>query len=715
MKEEGSSEVVELSVEATNKLRKELGLAPLREKSASKDLKDGGPVPPVSTATSVADTADDAVLEMSVDETNQLRASLGLSPLRSNKKEPQYVNPAEAVEAQKAKERLEAAKLKRTVEQGYQEFDSALASQPAEAASSWAKQMLQGETEISNAEPLRKKKKAKRENKETKAEYDASDLNGLTVAHSLKDFSGDSTTILTLQDASLINKDALNEDDVQLENINLAEARKVADGLREKRKVEMGMGQTNGYAGYDDDEFEELGGTQGPSRMSRGQVGGGEEKAVRVKGFRIGSMTDDREEGDDTSNPFFRNKAISLETRADVIAADFMTTEEDEKLRQKKKKDKKFKKSKKKKERKHNKRPISMDEESEDDQQPQTSLLDALESSAVGVKKEDDLTPAPSSATGSKPSVLDKRDRYNAIMAKGNQRARKAFEPIRSTPDPTYMDEEPDDAFLNQALAKARRLKKLQDMQRGALAVTSSLKQHANMPEVVESGETTIFETDETSEFTRALRARSTQTKRIAAKKKVKTEDGAEQPIKNVVVEDVEMTDAGDEKLDLRELSKDIKEDPLPNNHQNSRGVGSILEMLKGDLSQKHAGREALRGRAKDERTYEDYAPLNLSEVVKIDERNATKLDKELANREVKLEYRDKHGRLLTRKEAYRELCYQFHGHGSGKRKEQKKLEQISREQAEARLVQESATMGALQATQKATGKAYVVHKSGKS
>ena len=69
---------------------------------------------------------------------------------------------------------------------------------------------------------------------------------------------------------------------------------------------------------------------------------------------------------------------------------------------------------------------------------------------------------------------------------------------------------------------------------------------------------------------------------------------------------------------------------------------------------------------------------------------------------------------MLTRKEAFRDLSYHFHGYGSGKRKEEKKLAQIAREQAEARLAaQTGTTLAALQATQQATGKAYVVHKTG--
>jgi U4/U6.U5 tri-snRNP-associated protein 1 len=142
--------------------------------------------------------------------------------------------------------------------------------------------------------------------------------------------------------------------------------------------------------------------------------------------------------------------------------------------------------------------------------------------------------------------------------------------------------------------------------------------------------------------------------------------------------------------------------------------LGGVLGLLQqtGELTRKNAGKEELRGRAKDERHYEDYEALDLSQVVRIDDRTATDRDREFARRQIRLEYRDEHGRLLTRKEAFRDLSKQFHGYGSGKRKTEKKLAQIAREQAETRHSQNSGSLAALQKTAKATGKAYVVHKT---
>ena len=74
---------------------------------------------------------------------------------------------------------------------------------------------------------------------------------------------------------------------------------------------------------------------------------------------------------------------------------------------------------------------------------------------------------------------------------------------------------------------------------------------------------------------------------------------------------------------------------------------------------------------------------------------------------------RDEFGRLLTRKEAFRQLCYGFHGNKPGKRKQEKRL----REMLEAQKVQHHAasdlgTTGitrALQSQRQSRGQAFVV------
>ena len=49
--------------------------------------------------------------------------------------------------------------------------------------------------------------------------------------------------------------------------------------------------------------------------------------------------------------------------------------------------------------------------------------------------------------------------------------------------------------------------------------------------------------------------------------------------------------------------------------------------------------------------------------------------------RDVKLEYRDSTGAVLTTKEAYRELCYKFHGTAPSQKTRDKRMRAMAREQ----------------------------------
>ncbi|KAG7346408.1 SART-1 family protein [Nitzschia inconspicua] len=789
-----AEEVLELSIEETNKLRAELGLKPLR-------LNDGQHTDVPTVRQSVGDVevaprdGEDQILEMSVDETNKLREQLGLPLLRNSSSEHKeiFLQTENLGEKEEAAKRIEQARLKREVEEGVSKvFGSStlaaeevveLEAENVDATLSWADKMRQQKARKESD----KKKKMKVTATATAAtssseNYGASDLEGMQVRNSMADLEAGSSTVLTLADSSILqtktfvsNKAVgLNEEEDALENIQLTERQKQQDGLRKKRLLEMGMGRAGGYAGFDDEEFEELGGTLGPSRQERGGLGNSqdyEDDDKKTRGFRIGS---EKEYLANASMSDFdkvqRGKAVSLIGKSDVAPSDYMTLEEEEEERaQRRNKDAKFKKKKKKKDKKQRRKtPSGGDDEEDDEENPVkpisatgSSLLQQLEESAPaeqssGLKKrrrgDDDFEAdeEPDIVASAGRRVDSKQAKYDEIMEKGNQRTKLAFgqekKPVvvkKETPSDT-MDEEADDSFLNAALAKARRLNRLRAMNNGSsVKGAEAVVQAVNSTSVEEqngsskTSGTMSFSLDDTREFSRALRARTEQKKRDGQKQ------GQELPFKKIGVtvkdpkpdmDEMEVTveDVEEEDVDMEELAKEVIPDKdeiagFEGTAASSAGVGrglsSFVNMLKttGEITGKHGGKEELRGRAKDERNYDNYEPLDLKKVVKIG-RNATDKDKEFANREIKLEYRDKHGRLLTQKEAFRDLCYQFHGHGASKKKEEKRLKQIAREQAEARLASRQisaardgtavGTLGALKATQKATGKAYVVHKT---
>jgi U4/U6.U5 tri-snRNP-associated protein 1 len=840
-------------VEETNTLRVTLGMAPLRIRGNSNNNSDNNNSSQQQQKQQPQQPrdGDEEVLELSVDATNALRIKLGLPLLRGSGNDESTTSNVSAgghviqnanLKEKQQQEDFEKAQAQAQLEQDVAKGIASTFTAPSLGAtttnkddvSSWAAQLLVSSSSSSNNNKKGKKSKTSpKATTTTTTTYQEDDLKGLTVSHAMSELEAGSTTVMTLADAPLLQtsetnpnmvvglaEDYHNDDDgmIRLENVTLAEAAKQADGLRKKRQLEMGMGRAGGYAGFDDDEFMELGGTRAPSRFATtntttatSQQQQQQQQSIKLKkGFQIGSdaiLSNDATTTRDLFAHMEAGKAISLEpTHADVQASDFFTEQEDAEIRGKKtkrqkdkfdsKKKKKDKRKDKKDKKKHHRRirDEEDDDESEEDKTPSNkvsssiktkTLLEELEETAeeavgkqtttkrsrrndTGNEDDDHVMEEATSTDGTKikqESEIDdvtnnKRAKYDAIMNKGNTRTIQAFaikKKKRSTQEDSMLDEEPDDAFLNAALAKARRLKKLRGMGDGAATTTASgaeavaLAVRQIMPDDAPlsaiSGQGVSFSIDDTREFSRALRAKSEQqSRKAAAKQKKETTPAAntlttissiktikqeqQQQQLPVVVESVTKQEVDDD-VDMEELVKEIKDDDDDDDTNNflegttgstvavGRGLAGVVNLFKqtGDLTRKNAGKEEMRGRAKDERTYEDYEALDLNKVVNIDDRYATDKDKELATREVKLEYRDKHGRLLTRKEAFRELCYQFHGHGSSKRKEEKRMKQMAREQAEARLASQQSnggpgTFGALKATQKATGKAFVVHKT---
>ena len=112
--------------------------------------------------------------------------------------------------------------------------------------------------------------------------------------------------------------------------------------------------------------------------------------------------------------------------------------------------------------------------------------------------------------------------------------------------------------------------------------------------------------------------------------------------------EDEEGAGAGGDEMEDDQLAF-VHKQPLV-----ASGMAATLALLKGtgELGKK----DDLAGRANDD--HED--------------------DPSSAVSGVKLEYRDEYGRKLTKKEAFRQLSYRFHGHGPSKKKEEKRLKVIN-------------------------------------
>merc|ERR1712086_1130158 len=131
------------------------------------------------------------------------------------------------------------------------------------------------------------------------------------------------------------------------------------------------------------------------------------------------------------------------------------------------------------------------------------------------------------------------------------------------------------------------------------------------------------------------------------------------------------------------------------------RGLGGALEMIRNRGSLKDSV-EMVLGRNEDEKSLQ---------VNDADDRVALDAEGKKLSK-FRLEYRDKFGRLLSQKEAFRQLSYGFHGKGPGKSKIEARQRKIAEQQRVKKTAQAGTTpmsLVALEITQKKSRQAHMV------
>ena len=386
-----SDEVIELSIEETQALRAKLGLAPLRGVSSASNNSSGGVnnnSDSVNNNNNNNNNNSDEI-SLSIEETNALRVKIGLPPLKQSttqeddtkKREGSSVStaihapPTNTAAELEARSRIEDALAKRDAKERIQRLEEENRKHNSgkdESALSFASRMMKGSDGSSinnnnnnNTEKNRKKKKMKKkgtiknnaqlsipteEEEQNNNEYTSADLQGIKVSHATSDFTAGSTTILTLADKSILDVDPnskkvrgfdANADEHELINVNMDDDTRALENLKRKRQIELGAGRAGGYAGYDDDEFEELGGVGVASSSlagaaaARGSGGAmSHNNGKQKRGFAIGAdgTAKSSNEKNNESNLFstFSGGAVSLESRyGNTIASDFISYDKD--------------------------------------------------------------------------------------------------------------------------------------------------------------------------------------------------------------------------------------------------------------------------------------------------------------------------------------------------------------------------------------------------
>merc|ERR1712004_446290 len=222
---------------------------------------------------------------LSIEETNKLRASLGLAPLKVNvvKKEEKASTaendgkegtlipnsdarhkPAENITAKsetaKLRERLEHRRMKRKQEAKLLSVTTLGAAEDVDDTAKWLAKQKRKAKEKKEAERRAKMLEELDEDfgvhnivedeqkKQKSAMYQGENLAGLTVEHDSSQFQDGKSVILTLKDAEILDDDATDT----LVNVNMVDAEKV-----EKNKEVLKKAKSGGYNPYDQEEIDQ--------------------------------------------------------------------------------------------------------------------------------------------------------------------------------------------------------------------------------------------------------------------------------------------------------------------------------------------------------------------------------------------------------------------------------------------------------------------------
>lgn len=643
-----------------------------------------------------ADGAGDC---LSIDETNKLRAKLGLKPLEvgpsevlpstSSKKDEKeekdesaeghkkfkddwgefYHKPAgqfnEKTEVEILREKIQSKRDKRKIDEKLARIKTLGESDSEDDAKAWISKSRKIEDEKKRAqqrakmleemdEEIEKTTVRRRPQKEgTSSRYSERDLKGLKVAHDIDSFKEDRQVILTLQD-----QDVLGEDGDTLVNINMIDDEKYKKNVEVKKQNPL-------HYGYDvyEDQYDEFGNFIGRGMLSKyDDVLEGEKRNTFTIGESKELIQEQQRRALEVKAKLQGKTLESLNFEPYKIASDHFTEEELTKFKKPKKKVKKIRQK------------LKAD--------------DLLELGGDQTIQQKDL--------GSR----NKKPEKKTVVLTDDM--------LPPPEDLSSVKVEPDDEDLEYVLNKARRLKQKSEI------INKGIHLEEIKPEVkmeVESDEETtpqievltanhFITLNQTAEFCRTLGDIPTYGK--AGNRDENTdmmdldENSEEEPIverrgkwNSVDPNDEPKLDEGvpapaaeiedvailDEEPDVASgvanalklaMSKGYLEKDDNNRPSNSRFAH--LQAQNYSIDDKAHGEDDKYARRGGGHSHNFSGPI--SEFC----------EKSHYRPNVKLEYIDDNNMKLTPKEAFRYLSHKFHGKGPGKNKIEKRLKKIEQE-----------------------------------
>ncbi|KAI8377715.1 SART-1 protein [Radiomyces spectabilis] len=668
---------------------------------------------------------------ISLEETNALRAKLGLPPLAGDTEEtvdPDRVayenyqrmkqDQEKEAKAKEIKDRIEKSKNRKKNLEKLQGKGLGEETEEEDSTLNWIRRSRQREKEL--AEKRARELAEMDESFENGANaYTSTDLSGLRVAHDLSQFDEGGEMVLTLKDKNIMDEGEGDDDMDELTNIQVEEKERLRKKLEEKKKKP-------GYNPYDDEEFL-LGGAK-QSILPQYE----EDDDKKNQGFTIGqrgTINVKKDAPEESISEKLKAQTLAYEKMQEI--KDYYTQEEVSLSFKKPKKKKKVRRK-------------------------------------AAVDPEDDLTSAPPATDESAPSTQNASQRRSPMddeeanfvdddeLQAALARSRRAANKQKQKQLKKMTPEE-----IAQSIAEAREQERedAQDDEGGL--VLSEMSEFVNSLGVVpafareprenqrRSSETPGIESPETASSSHKPVTAMEEEEEEESPETLKEQPSAEQETK-LSTETADEAGSGDQATIKNEQEPaTVMEEPLV-----SGGLAATLSLLtqKGFLAKptqeqiekdkrtaaqirwqneerkreaqrarerekerlRHKGRDSDRGRESD-RNREKEREREREREREMEERERLReVEERMKNYkpDVNLVYVDEQGRQMNTKEAFRFMSHKFHGKTSGKLKTEKRMQKIE-EELKLNMMSSTDTplnlAGALLERQQRTGSAHVV------
>ncbi|XP_034455522.1 U4/U6.U5 tri-snRNP-associated protein 1 [Hippoglossus hippoglossus] len=674
---------------------------------------------------------------LSIEDTNKLRAKLGLKPLEMNenkkelgtKEDPMVaatINPVLIKKQKDMREKLAALKEKRILNKKLGKVKTLAEEDWVDDTSAWVERSRNMAKEKELADKRAKlleemdqefgvSSLVEEDFAQSKNDsYTCRDLKGLKVQHKVESFTEGQTIVLTLQD-----KGVLEEEEDTLVNVGLV------DKERADRNVELKKKKPE-YKPYEEDEsVDDMITLKSHSVLSKydEEIDGEKKKSFRLNtgGFADG----EREREIQAMRETLRNQAQTLEMPALAIASEYYTPQEMVGFKKIKSRVRKIRKKEK---------QTAADELRIDD----TRSTDfGSRSRGRGRRKVDIDGEEIKEEEGeekekeeSKPPHIIPLLSDDIRMAEMEMSDDDDFTP----PEPAVIEEDEAELELQKQLEKQRKLRQKQLLKDSGEKVAEQIKEldKGESDNDPERKNNIVF--NATSEFCRTLGDiptyglsgnREDQEEIMDFEQEEEKDDagGSDSEIDENIGWSTVNLDEEIKQPDFATASATIlDEEPIVNS-----GLAAALHLCKNKglldtQMQKVARVKATKGALpNDNYCIEDKMGFDDKYSRREEYRGFTQdfKEKDKYRPDVKIEYVDESGRRLTPKEAFRQLSHRFHGKGSGKMKTERRMKKLEEEALLKKMSSSDTPLGTvalLQEKQKSQKTPYIVLSgSGKS